>query len=169
MLTRALILRLFRALNHELRRMGTMGELGLCGGAVMGLVFKARESTRDVDAIFRPIRQMRRAAGIVASKYGLPRDWLNDAVKGYLHVEPPREEVIDLSNLRVWAPRPDYLLAMKCVAARFDTHDRDDVIFLLRHIGLKEPGEVFSIIERYYPRRAVPAKTQFFVEEILKG
>lgn len=169
MLTRTTILRLFKALNKELRAAGVIGEVGLCGGAVMCLVFKAREATRDVDAIFRPSREMRAAAKRVAAKFDLPPDWLNDAAKGYFHVEPPREEVLGLSNLRVWAPKPDYLLAMKCVAARFDTHDREDVLFLLSYLGLKKPRAVFDLIERYYPRRLIPAKTKFFVEEILES
>ena len=167
MLTRSMIQRLFKALNRELRAAGVIGEVGLCGGAVMCLVFKARAATKDVDAIFRPSREIRAAAKIVASKFDLPEDWLNDAVKGYFHAEPPREEVLNLSNLRVWAPRPDYLLAMKCVAARFDSHDREDVIFLLEYLSLKNSGAVFDIIERYYPRRSIPAKAKFFVEEIL--
>ena len=59
------------------------------------------------------------------------------------------------------------MLAMKCVSARFDSHDRDDVEFLIRHLGLESPAAVFEVICRYYPRERVPAKTAFFVEEIL--
>ncbi|MBI5243088.1 MAG: hypothetical protein HY922_05295 [Elusimicrobia bacterium] len=99
----------------------------------------------------------------------LTRSLILDSVKGYFHAEPPREEVLDFSNLRILTPTADYLLAMKCVAARFDTHDRGDVVFLMRYLGLKTPDAVFAVIERYYPRRLVPAKTKFFVEEILEG
>lgn len=133
----------------------------------MCLVFRARPATRDVDAIFRPTRELREAAKAVAARYGLPSDWLNDAAKGYFHADPPREEVLNLSHLRVWAPRADYMLAMKCVSARFDSHDREDVLFLIQYLGLKKPESVFGIIESYYPRRLVPAKTRFFVEELL--
>ncbi len=168
MLDSALLQRLFRALNAELKRMGTIGEVGLCGGAVMCLVFEARKSTKDVDAIFRPTREIRQAVRKVAARFGLADDWLNDAAKGFFHGDPPREKVLNLSHLRVWCPRADYLLAMKCVSARFDSSDRDDVITLIRHLGLKKTIEVFAVIERYYPKRLIPAKTQFFVEEILE-
>ncbi len=167
MLDAALIRRLFRALNLELKRVGTIGEVGLCGGAVMCLVFEARKSTKDVDAIFRPTREIRQAAKKVAARFGLDEDWLNDAAKGFFYGDPPRDKVLNLSHLRVWCPRADYLLAMKCVSARFDSADRDDVITLIRHLGLKKTSEVFTVIETYYPRRMIPAKTQFFVEEIL--
>lgn len=166
MLTRERIQELLGALNEELRLRSVVGEVVLCGGAVMCLVFKARASTKDVDAIFAPPRILREAALKVAQRLGAAEDWLNDAAKGYFLSDPPRQAVMDLSNLRVWAPTADYMLAMKCVSARFDTHDRDDVVFLVRHLGLKKPSEVFEIVSRYYPRNLVPAKTRFLVEEI---
>lgn len=167
MLTSEKIRELFDALNEELRTRSVTGEVGLCGGAVMCLVFKARASTKDVDAIFAPARALREAAKRVARRLHVPEDWLNDAAKGYFLSDPPRQSVIELSNLRVWAPTADYMLAMKCVSARFDTHDRDDVIFLIRHLGLKAASDVLEIVSRYYPKDRVPAKTRFLVEEIL--
>ncbi len=167
MLTSQRIVELFEALNDELRKRSAKGEVVLCGGAVMCLVFKARASTKDVDAIFEPARILREAARRVARHLGVPDDWLNDAAKGFFLSDPPRQSVMDLSNLRVWAPVADYMLAMKCVSARFDTHDRDDVIFLIRHLSLKAPAEVFDIVSRYYPKGRVPPKTRFLVEEIL--
>lgn len=158
---------LFAALDRELARRSVVGEVGLLGGAVMCLVFQARESTKDVDAIFAPTRAMRDAARAVARTFGAPDDWLNDAAKGYVVSSPPRMQVLDLPNLRVWAPTADYMLAMKCVSARFDTHDADDVAFLVRHLGLVAPGEVFERIARYYPHEQVPPRTRFLVEELM--
>ena len=166
MLDRRQILRLLRALNVELRRQRVVGEVVLCGGAVMCVVFRSRESTKDVDAVFAPPRQMRAAIRAVAVRFDLHADWLNDAAKGFFLSAPPRRKVLGLSHLRVWAARADYMLAMKCVAARFDTHDLDDVRFLIRHLRLKSPEAVFSVIEKFYPRRLVPAKSRFLVEEI---
>lgn len=167
MFDRVMIRRLFSELNRELKKAEAIGEIGICGGAVMCVVFQAREATKDVDAIFRPTREIRRAAKAVAARLDLPEHWLNDAAKAYFHADPPREPVLELSNLRVWAPRADYMLAMKCVAARYDTHDRGDVLFLIRYLGLKKPEAVFSVVEKYYPRRLIPAKTRFLVEELL--
>ena len=154
-------------LDQELARRSVVGEIGLLGGAVMCLVFQAREATRDVDAIFAPTREIREAARAVARAYELPGDWLNDAAKGFVLASPPRLPVMDLPNLRVWAPTADYVLAMKCVSARYDTHDADDVAFLIRHLGLVSPDEVFERITRYYPHERVPARSRFLVEELL--
>lgn len=167
MLDSKAILRLFSALNDELREMGVRGEIGICGGAVMCLVFNARESTKDVDAIFQPTQEIRDASRAVADRLGVPEDWLNDAAKGYFLSQPPVRDVVELSNLRVWAPQADYMLAMKCVSARFDSHDLDDTRFLLKHLGIRSVDEASRIIEQYYPRKVIPAKTQFLLEELL--
>ncbi len=33
-------------------------------------------------------------------------------------------------------------------------------------LKIKGPGEVFKIIDKYYPRRIIRPATQFFIEEI---
>lgn len=169
MLSADRIRELFHALEAELRTRGVVGEVGLCRGAVMCLVFEARQATKDVDAVFQPAAAIREAAREVAARLGVAEDWLNDAAKGFFHADPPRQPVLDLPNLRVWAPTADYMLAMKCVAARFDSHDLDDVKFLINHLGLASPEDVFAVIEMYYPRRNVPAKAQCLVEELMAG
>jgi hypothetical protein len=163
----ATIKKLFRVLNAELAEKNIVGEIGICGGAVMCLVYQIRKATKDIDAIFEPTAAIRKASAAVAAKWGISKDWLNDAAKAYFHADPPREEVMALSHLRVWAPRADYMLAMKCISARFDSFDRDDVQFLTKYLKLKTPEQVFEIISKYYPREKVPPKTQFLIEEIL--
>ena len=162
------IIRLFRALNEKLKAREVIGEVGICGGAVMCLVFRARATTKDVDGIFKPTKEIREASQEAAHELGASSHWLNDAAKAYFHVDPPQEDILHLSNLRVWAPSADYMLAMKCISARYDSHDKEDVQFLIRYLGLKHPKEVFRIVEKYYPRRIIPAKTRFLIEELLE-
>lgn len=107
-LDRETIKALFAALNEELRAKDVIGEVGLCGGAVMCLVFKARPATKDVDAIFAPTREIREAARKVAREFGVSPDWLSDAAKGFFLSDPPRQTVLSHSHLRVWAPTADY-------------------------------------------------------------
>ncbi|MDM8517447.1 hypothetical protein QUF76_14710, partial [Desulfobacterales bacterium HSG16] len=71
-------------LNHKLADRNAKGEICLYGGAVMCIVFNARPSTKDVDAVFEPSRIIRDAARQIAEKNSLNQDWLNDAVKGFL-------------------------------------------------------------------------------------
>lgn len=169
MLTSSQIKKLFHDLNEFLKQEDVKGEVGICGGAVMCLVFKARASTKDVDAIFEPSQVIRKAAEKVARKNHLEKGWLNDAAKSYFHADPPRENVLDFSHLKVWAPRADYMLAMKCIAARYDTHDQKDVVYLIEYLNLKRVEDVFKVIEKYYPRHQIPSKTQFLIEEIFEN
>lgn len=169
MLDVSLIKRLFKELDKELAKKNVIGEVGICGGAVMCLVFHARKATKDVDAIFEPTREIRQASRVVAKKFGLEDGWLNDAAKGFFHADPPREDVFSLPHLRVWAPSAEYMLAMKCISARFDSADSDDARFLIAYLGLKRSEDVFDLISKYYPHNKIPAKTQFWIEEIMEG
>jgi hypothetical protein len=166
MLNQKQIKNLFTLLNTELKKQNTKGEIGICGGAVMCLVFQCRESTKDIDGIFEPTKEIRKAACKIAGQHNLSEDWLNDAAKGFFFKDPPKQEVLELSNLRIWAPTADYMLAMKCISARYDSHDQGDVTFLIEHLELKSEQDVFSIIQKYYPNEQIPAKTQFLIEEL---
>lgn len=168
MLSKEQILRCFEELNEELRLAGHKGEVGIVGGAVMCLVFNARQSTRDVEAIFEPSQLIRTAAKKIGRRHHLAEDWLNDAAKGYLTSNFKRTNVALMSNLVIWAPEARYMLAMKCISARWDTSDRDDVIFLLKHLKMTKAKDVFDLIQNYYPKDKIPAKTQFFIEEVFE-
>lgn len=147
-LTRGQILGALRALAAECARRGIAGEICIYGGAGMVLVFDARAATRDVDAVFRPKAEIMDAAHVVAEQLVLPSDWLNDGVKEFLsHNEELTDggipELEGLANLRVFAPTAEYLLAMKCMAARSEelSDDRGDVQFLVRSLGLTTAEE----------------------------
>lgn len=155
-------------LNDELRLMDIKGEASLFGEAVMVLAFKARIATKDVDAIFHPTAEIRAAARRIAERHGLPETWLNDGVKGYV-VEHSRNVLFHMPNLTVFIPEPDYLLAMKALAARADTEDEEDVLTLVRSLDIKTADEVFSIIEKYYPKKQIPPKTQYFIQGLLEA
>jgi hypothetical protein len=166
MLSAERITKLFGLLNDELAKRDETAEVGIVGGAVMCLVFHAREATRDVDAIFHPAAVVRKLVARIGEDEGLPTDWLNDAAKAYIQGTFAQQDVLNLSHLRVWAPEPKYMLAMKCISARWDTSDRDDVLFLIRFLKLKKAKAVFEIIQHYYPKQRIPAKTKFFIEEV---
>lgn len=165
MLNREQIEKYLHELNHELSIQDSTGELCLFGGTVMCLVYQARPSTKDVDAIFEPTLVIRQAAQRVAEKFALDDDWLNDAVKGF--VVPHEQRIfMDLSHLKVYVPEADYLLAMKSLASRVDTQDATDIRILIQHLQLNSPEAVFAILEKYYPRQLIRPVTRYFIEEI---
>lgn len=168
-LTGADIRRLFELLNADLAARSVSGEVYVVGGAVMCLALEARPATRDVDAWFRPTREIREAAARVAAQAGVPDNWLNDAVKGFLGAKGDYSPFLELSNLSVFVAQPAYLLAMKCAAMRLgeEFHDLDDVRYLLRHLNVTTADEVLDIVTDYFDEDQLPPKTRLALEELL--
>ena len=66
-------------------------------------------------------------------------------------------------------PTAEYLWAMKCLASRIgsvdtDADDVNDIIFLIRHLGLKSAAEVMELASAYYSTARIPLKAQYLVE-----
>ncbi len=169
-LSREQILHALAALSDSLGRQGVTGELYLFGGTVMMLAFTARLATRDVDALFRPAALIRDLAGRIAEANNLPADWLNDGVKGFLSArhEITAGNLPQVPHLHLTMPVPEYLLAMKCMAARLgaaagEPSDVTDIVFLIRHLELRSAPDVLEIVGRYYPASRVPV-TQYLIE-----
>ncbi len=170
-LTKADIRRLFERLDGELGAQGVVGEIYLVGGAVLCLALDARDSTRDVDAFFRPTKEVREAARRVAAVTGVPDTWLNDAVKGFLSPRGSFEPYLELEHLKVFVAHPTYLLAMKCAALRLgeEFHDLEDVRFLLRYLDISTVEEALAIVTRYFDQRQLLPKTRLALEDLLPG
>jgi hypothetical protein len=174
-LTREAILHALTALAEELGRRQIMGELCLFGGTVMVLAFNARIATKDVDGLFQPAQLIRDAARQIGQEQQLPADWLNDGVKGYVSTrhETTSGNLPQFPYLRLTMPVPEYLLAMKCMAARLggtvgETSDFADIIFLIRHLRLGSAQEVLNLVGLYYPANRIPVKTQYLVEGLFE-
>jgi hypothetical protein len=172
-LSKEQILAALARLDELLREKGVIGEVCIFGGAAMVLAFDARESTRDVDAIFVPKADMLEAALQVSEEFDLRFDWLNDGVKGF--VTPKGEVTSDgmpkFENLRIMRPTAEYLLAMKCLASRVEDYshqgDKSDVITLLRMLGMTDSAAVCDLVAHYYKESLLHPKVRFFIEEIV--
>ena len=165
MLTKEEILKLFELLNKELKKKNVIGELYLVGGAVMCLVYYERASTKDVDALFVPSSEIREAARKISSN----KDWLNDAVKWFFSKQGSFSSFLELTNLKIFCAKAEYLLAMKCLAMRIgkEFHDLDDVRYLLRYLNVEDYNSALKIICEYYPIDRFPRKTLYALEELL--
>lgn len=168
-LSAARIHQLLEALNAELAAQSVRGEIYLAGGAVMCLVFHAREATKDIDALLVPAAELRRAAERVGQREGLAPGWLNDAVKGFFSASGRFDVYQEFSHLRVFAPHPEYLLAMKCLAMRLgeEFQDREDVAVLLKVLGFQHVEDAEAALARYFPLERYPARTRYVLEDLL--
>jgi hypothetical protein len=156
-----------QALGDDLTRQGVRGQLFIVGGAAMALAYSDRRVTKDIDAVFEPKVIIYQAAHRVAEDFGLPDDWLNDAVKGFL---PGKDEnarpLPEVEGIEVTTASPRYLLAMKLMAMRFGEDDQD-IQILLRQTGINQASEALDLLSSLYPFRDPPLKTQLYLEEIL--
>jgi hypothetical protein len=164
--TRATIIAALQALGEELTGEGVRGQIFIVGGAAMALAYSTRRVTKDIDAVFEPKSAIYLAAAKVAEDLGLPEDWLNDAVKGFMpgddeHARP----VPDITGIEISTASPQYLLAMKLMAMRFGEDD-EDIEILLRECGLHSAQEALDLLEHMYPHQEPPPKTRLFLEEL---
>ena len=137
----------------------------------MVIAFTARIATIDVDAIFAPAQVIRDLAARIAKEQNLPADWLNDDVKGFVSARPQTTtgNLPQFGHLRVTMPVPEYLLAMKCMAARIggtqgEKSDVPDIAFLIRHLGIPSARAVLDLVMQYYPANQIPMRAQYLIE-----
>ena len=166
MLSREDILDLLDELSALLEARGLHGDLFVVGGAAMALAYSSRRATRDLDGVFEPKRLVYEAAEEIADRHGLPADWLNDSVKGFLPGEDPDATVLfDRTGLSVRVASPGYLFAMKVLAARVE-RDEDDIQILYELCGFSSVHEAMAHVERLYPHRPIPPRAQYLLEEL---
>ncbi len=150
------------SLSAELGRPEDSHELLITGGAALVLLYDARETTKDVDAVVSD-EPVRTAARNVAIQLGLPEDWLNDGAKGFLHGIAPGEVVFQSPALVVRALAPPQLLAMKLSAWRDDLDIEDARLLLSKIVGDME--SVWQQVEPYLvPGREL--KSQYAFEDL---
>jgi len=168
-LTKDEMLLYLNEINERLASEGKHGEIMLVGGAALTLVFNARNSTRDIDAIFHPIDDMRKIISSVAEKYDLEQNWLNDLVRTFVTEKIEFEPYMEYSNLTVSSANAESLLAMKLTSARVNTtNDMDDSIFLMKHLNIKTEKELFDILDRHVDPFLRKVNVKHFTTEAFK-
>jgi len=144
------------------------GELVLVGGALMGIAFGERASTRDVDAAILaplPVAKACELVKIVADGLGLPENWLNDAVKGYLVGLSAGPVVFTAPGIEVRRPAVEQLLTMKLSAWRDDV-DISDARRLLREIPQGLTREQVWVLVQPYLIPGSELKAQYALEDL---
>lgn len=160
------IVQLLTHLGERLHNEGISGELYLVDGAAMALAYDGRRFTRDVDAVFEPKMRIYDIAAEIAAERGLPVDWLNDGVKGFVVDDPHAGPVYEFEGLRVQVASPQLLLALKVRAARLGEDD-DDLRRLAAMLDLSTSGEVLDLAVEIVGERHMTPRSRFFVEQVV--
>ncbi len=162
--------RAFTALAEKLQHRKIVGHVHVFGGAAMILAYNPQRAvTRDIDALFTPDGPVIAAIREVAIENDWPTTWLNNQASGYASRAPGGgTRVFDHPHLQVAATPPDHLLAMKVLAAR-STRDADDLRFLLNHLRITEPEQVWAVVDSFFPGTEPSPRSRALVEDILTG
>ena len=155
-------------LGRRLHERGLVAELYVVGGSAMALAYDGRRVTRDVDALFRPRDEVLAVAAQMAEDEGLPADWLNDAVRTVMPLEPDDgpADVLEAPGVRVSVASPEYLLAMKCMTTRQSRGDLDDAAFLAVLTDNADEQKLARVVQRYFGSSPLGA-TELFLERIV--
>lgn len=162
------LLKYLELLGDELKKNGLQGEIIITGGAAMCLVHSARDATKDIDALYEPKSEINALAEKIADEYGLPPNWLNDSVKGFMNGNVETTDFMQLGNLKISTVTPQYLLAMKLMSSRVEGQDYCDIKFLLRELNIRTFEEAESVIKRFFPLKRILPKTGYIIENFLE-
>lgn len=144
--------------------------LRLVGGALLALL-GLRDSTLDIDAVSPLDENLRRAIAAVASRRGLPQNWLNDNARAFI---PQREDnagdlvLIDRPGLTVYGLPLHDIFLMKL--ARASASDRADMKLLWPHVAPQFIG-VDDVVRKFYrafPLEPVDEFLGSFIEEVVR-
>lgn len=150
-------------------------EICIYGGSAMLLAYESRNATKDVDAVLNPREKGKQLAAKVAKKLSLHDDWLNSDVTQFIGPNPQagrRKLNIEIPGLTVFIATANYLLAMKALACRDPLPgyrgDHDDLVFLIRKIGIKNIDEIQERIDQFFPDEVIPDNKRQTIASLIK-
>jgi hypothetical protein len=168
MLSKEKMLLYLRQLGEELDARGMQGEILLTGGAAMCIVHEARDMTKDIDALYEPKDMINSIVLKIAQREGLPSNWLNDSVKGFVGPNVPKENFMSFKGLSVQTVSAQYLLSMKLMSARYGETDYDDILYLMKKLNIHTTEEAFEVLLSYFTENQILPKTKFVIETTIE-
>ncbi len=170
LLSRDQLLAAIESLVEKLNGKRIPANIYIVGGAALTLEYGARDATRDIDASFGSKEQLVPFIVEVAREQGLPDDWLNNNVLGYIspvHEDPAPVVLIKDGNVKVTVASAETLLAMKIRASR-GRRDRDDIAFLLQAVGVETVDAAIALYDTYYPEDPLTPRAKPVLEDAFK-
>lgn len=146
---------------------GQVIPITIVGGAAITIIWDDRGSY-DVDYMSRLFPEdVYLASEAVAIKRGLPRGWMNHAVQEVPLPQIPQEEtkVFAGKRMHVYVPGPEFLLAMKLLAAR--PRDFDDSLLLMQASGLETSEHLQALMQKAYPSQSLTQQQEAFIARLV--
>ncbi len=99
----------------------------------------------------------------IASREGLPDNWLNVALNATISSPLSHQKWLEYPGLRIYLSLPDYILAMK-VATSYP-QDTEDVKILAEKLHISNAQEMLTLITRYIPEQLLTPEMRSLVEQ----
>ena len=160
---------LLTSLNTELTSHKTEVEFYFLGGAVIFQAFAASPPTAHIDAMFQPGEVVRDATRRIATREALADDWVHECIRTLMGGGVDSEAYVELSHVRVFLPRPEYVLAVKCAARRLgdDFHEMEDARYVLRAMNVRSAHQALSVVTQYFTERQLAPDTRTALEGLI--
>jgi len=160
------MLRFLKEINSRLESISKSGEIFIIGGAAVSLAFGGRDTTEDIDAIYKPRSEIRKIIKVMADEHTLRSDWLNNDAEHFVTEKMTFTLLFEFSSLKVFHIDAECLLAMKLVSARPDTSpDMGDCLLLMEKLGINEEKELLNLVELYTDEENRDPAYRYFVTE----
>ncbi|MGD8282034.1 MAG: DUF1778 domain-containing protein [Gemmatimonadota bacterium] len=164
-------LALFAALGAEISTTPVEVEFYFLSGALLFQAFSADPSTVHISAQFQPAAPVEAAIRAVAQAHGVDDNWPHESAQALLSGPPGGAPLpfVELPRVRLFQPRPAYLLAVKCGAMTLgeDFRETEDVRFVLRAMNVTTPELAVSLVDAYLAERQLAPDTLTRLESIL--
>ena len=167
-----------KKLGKEIRRLGgkeIRAEITIVGGAAIIAGNTFRESTTDIDAIFRAPSLIKDAINNVAEQNGFTKGWINQDFKNTESYSPKIEQYSvyyrTFSNvLQVRILPPEYIAAMKLAALREYKHDKSDIVGLIHDNKLtkKQIDHAYCNLYQGYDMKENGKEAKEFLDRIFQ-
>lgn len=159
-------------LGQKLNEMQTRATLVLLGGALMVTQIGNRQSTQDIDVVIatndrHTYQIVQQAINLVAKEKNLSPSWLNDDVTTVIdQIGKPKKprHWKTFSNLDVYIPELEYILALKLFAGR--TQDDSDIEALAQRLNIHTKAQAWSIVNLYIPGTQLSMRSGYTTQAI---
>ena len=162
-MTRDELLERLQELNGRLATKDIHATMYVYGGFVMCFAYELRDTTSDIDCIHDNY-EVDKIARDMANEYGLQKDWLNTAVKDFVHTDMCKQSFVStvkLSNLDIVIPSPEQMLAMKLFSARFESNDLRDATQLAMGLHITTKTQLHEVLKKYFKDKSIREKNKY--------
>ena len=155
---------LLKEFGEMLCEMGSSVIIDIYGGAAMSILYSSGRVSEDIDVMLNEGDrfEFKEARDIIAKKYNLPENWINEAVAGAVAFDMINKNMVNygnFGNLYINIVSAEQLLAMKIFSSR-DEKDFDDAVLLAKQLGFCRKKDFTGLLRLYFKDGAIKRRNR---------